>query len=923
MSPLPLIAAASVACLLPAIASIESFAIYRLGETGSLGGGKLPLDSGPAARHFTSSIAGSAAEVTTTGLVAAGSSAALSTAAAGSEGWYASRLFETLPVDDFAFGIHVRAAANDALPRDVFTLGSSNGSLKLSLASQGWAASAHNVAWIGATDGVPGSFTPGRWVHLAVVRKNGTSTFFIDGQAQGSWAGTPVHNAAHLSVNPGGGAFFHGEMDEARVLTFTAGTSDADILAALTAALPPLPPPEPLADATFPTVPGRQHVVSFALEPAAGQAIVPDLLLTTGDGDAEVVERFPAVAAAGRVPYRLAFTAISPQTRIRVDRGGASAVPSPTVIDLAVDAAVEPLPAQVPSDSQRRQIERRYGMFIHFGINTFHNEQWTDGSKPPSSYAPTGLEVRQWVETARDAGMRHIILTAKHHDGFCLWDSPWTDYDVAASPQPADVIAAAAAACAEFGIGLGIYYSLWDRHEPNYGDDAAYNQYLLRQLAELLGGDYGPICELWLDGGWDKASGRWPNAEIYDLAKRLQPDCMVSTNWSIGSPAAPDSSVPPENQREGDPIRYFPNDFRLGDPLLPGFPDPKIFSHGGESYYLPFESTITLSSQNYWFYDTRDSSPKPLATLASYYLAATAQDNILILNAPPDRSGVIREQDRARLFELRDLLGLKPGLPPPTDRTRGATGSASAVWENQVANWGPQRALDGNPGTRWASGPAGLTTATLEIELPDARSFDRVLIDEYEEGGSGRIQSFELQAWDGSAWQSFHSGGTCGRFKHIDVPRRSSRQVRLVITAASGPPSIWEFQLLDAGHAFATWRDQHFPATTAVMTADPEADPDGDGLVNRVEFTLGTDPLAATVLPTPVATPDGRLRLELPWRPDAGDRFAAVSYSTDLAAWHDAAQPIHAGVDRLADTPDRRRWEIDPHQQPRWFYRFE
>lgn len=912
---------------LSATAAVEVFAGYRLGEDGSLGANKLPLDGGTGARHFTSAIAGASAQVNGDGLWAPGSSASISSAA--TTGWYATNLFNSLPTDNFAVGVFARASGNSGASRDVFTLGSANGSIKLSLSSTGWAASAHNVAWIGPANGVSGSFVPGQWVHLALIRKGGTSTFYLNGVAKGTWAGVPVHNSPHLAVNPGGAPFFNGEVDEAKVLSFDAAASNADILTALwgAATLPPTPPAELLAEQSFPTVAGKRHVAIFTLTPAAGQGTLPVLSLGI-EGSAALVESAVPRAlplGGGASPFRVAFTADSAQTTLRLSRPGGSNSPAPAITAVQVLPAVEPLPSDQPSATQKEQIERRYGMFIHFGINTFHNQQWTDGTKPPSSYAPTGLDVDQWVKTARDAGMRHIILTAKHHDGFCLWDSPWTDYDVASSPLPTDVVAAAAVACKKYGIGLGIYYSLWDRHDPSYGDDAAYNQYMLRQLAELLDGRYGPICELWLDGGWDKANYRWPNSEIYDLTKRLQPGCLVSTNWSIGMPANPDTSAAPANQQEGYPIRYFPNDFRLGDPELPKFPDPKRFSHAGQSYYLPFEATITLSSANYWFYDTRDTGPKSLDTLANFYDIATAQDNILILNAPPDRSGVIREVDRQGLFQLRDLLGLKPGMPLPKNVTGAATGTASATWNNDLATHGPQQALDGNPATRWACGPAGTVTASFEVDFGTARSFDRVLIDEYEEGGSGRIQSFQLQVWNGNAWQSIHSGTTCGRRKRVDVPRQTSNKLRLLIDNATNAPSLWELQAIDSSHAFSSWRDSHFPGSGTALAADWQADPDGDGLPNRIEFVLGGDPAAGTALPAPLANGEGggMLQLDLPWNPQAAAGFAAVRYSLDLTAWHDARIPAHAGVTRLADTATHCRWAIDPRQQAQWFYRLE
>ncbi len=325
-----------------------------------------------------------------------------------------------------------------------------------------------------------------------------------------------------------------------------------------------------------------------------------------------------------------------------------------------------PHPANTPSKQQKRQIARKYGMFIHFGMNTFHDMEWTDGSKPASSYNPTTIDADQWVQTAKHAGMKYIILITKHHDGFCLWDSPLTEYKVTNSPNPTDVIAEVAQACKKHGIELGFYYSLWDRHQnPRIKrkiDDTAYNAYMLAQLKELMT-SYGDICELWLDGGWTKENYRWPSFEIYELVKKYQPNCQISINWTIGLPRNADKYlVLPQQQKEGYPFRYFPSDFRLGDPELPLDNDPKLFTHRNKTYYLPWESTLCLSAQNKWFWNSQDTKAKPVRELAKIYRQATKNDNILIINCPPGPSGHMKEVDIARLLELRAYLEETGGL---------------------------------------------------------------------------------------------------------------------------------------------------------------------------------------------------------------------------------------------------------------------
>lgn len=322
-----------------------------------------------------------------------------------------------------------------------------------------------------------------------------------------------------------------------------------------------------------------------------------------------------------------------------------------------------PVPSVRPSKYQKQQIKRKYGMFIHFGINTFHNQEWTDGSKPASSYNPTAIDARQWVETAKNAGMKYIILVAKHHEGFCLWDSKYTDYDVASSGNPTNVVEEVAKECKRQGIGLGIYYSLWDRKQnadvKEVSLDAAYDQYMINQLNELIDmvQQHTKVMEFWFDGGWEKPNHRWPTAEIYKTIKSKAPWCQVGINWSIGLPGNPDKHpVLPQDQKEGYPIRYFPSDFRLGDPYLPINPDPKLFTHNGKTYYMPWESTVCMSGK--WFYHTEDTTYKSVEELAELYRIATAQDNILILNVPPNREGKMRDEDIRLLIELKNKLKL-------------------------------------------------------------------------------------------------------------------------------------------------------------------------------------------------------------------------------------------------------------------------
>ncbi|MCW3788228.1 alpha-L-fucosidase [Plebeiibacterium sediminum] len=339
------------------------------------------------------------------------------------------------------------------------------------------------------------------------------------------------------------------------------------------------------------------------------------------------------------------------------------------------DKRILPEPSSKPNSAQWEQINRKYGMFIHFGINTFVDMEWTDGSVPASTYNPTSIDAEQWVKTAKEAGMKYIILISKHHDGFCLWDSNYTTYDVASSGNKTNVIEAVAKACKKYDIELGLYYSLWDRKENGndyitdvhpliYANDSimdkTYNKYMINQINELIDitEKYTDVVEFWFDGGWAKANNRWPLEEIYTTIKSRKPNCQIGINWSIGLPDNPDFHVVyPNDQKEGYPIRYFPSDFRLGDPMLPAENDPKLFTHNNKTYYMPWESTVCMSQM--WFCNSNDTTYKSAEELEEIYDTATAQDNILILNCPPNTNGVMRKKDIELLMQLKSKI--KPG----------------------------------------------------------------------------------------------------------------------------------------------------------------------------------------------------------------------------------------------------------------------
>lgn len=470
-------------------------------------------------------------------------------------------------------------------------------------------------------------------------------------------------------------------------------------------------------------------------------------------------------------------------------------------------------PATKPNSAQQAMIDRGYGMFIHFGINTFNDTEWSDGSLPLESYRPTELDPEQWVRTAKLAGFRYVLLVTKHHDGFCLWDSKYTDYDVASSPVKTDVVKAVADACKKYGLQFAIYYSLWDRKEPAYKDKdpQKYIDYMRNQLTELFN-NYGTIAEVWLDGGWDKAPTDWGIDQIYSLVKKYNPNCALSVNHTIVNEEGKRNYTVPSDMTVDNKyfFQYFPSDFRLWDPELAALSDQKQYIHQNQSYYLPFEHTICISKRLNWFEKSAPLPTRDLDELQELFYWCTDNDNCLVVNVPPDQSGRIREYVANTAIDLGKRLGLSTKKKLPKNGrfiSLNKTVAASTVWGDN-GEYAGKALNDGKMNTRWA---AQDTLATVEMDLDPAESFDKISIFEYqdtkkmEDGFSqlrvSRIQRYCVDILQNGQWMTiFLSDEPMGDCKVISLPvKYRTSKLRLKVLKATAPPSIYELCVIDRG----------------------------------------------------------------------------------------------------------------------------
>lgn len=451
------------------------------------------------------------------------------------------------------------------------------------------------------------------------------------------------------------------------------------------------------------------------------------------------------------------------------------------------------------SKIQIAQRNRGYGMFIHFGINTFNQTEWSDGTLPCESYHPTALDCDQWIRIASDAGFRYVILITKHHDGFCLWDSAHTTYDVACSPVKTDVVAEVAKACKKYGMELGLYYSLWDRNNPSHQnqDPHVYQDYMFKQLEELMT-SYGPICELWLDGAWVKKNDDWNIPKLYDLVRAWQPHCAISSNHTIHKPGNDHSIRQPVNMKQGDPIRFWPVDMRLKDPNLARWDDPQLYTRDGELKRLPFEHTICISERWNWFQKKDNLPVRSLDELEQLFYWCTHNDNTLIVNLPPDQRGQVRQHEAERVIALAKRLGINNGGPLPTAPSNQIFNANIAASSNWDAAHGADKAVDFSLETFWS---ATENKATLDITLKQATTFDQIVIHEmpitqglgdgFSQSHEFRIKAFELQVSQNGKWTTQYKGTTIGHAKRIDLAKQvTGNALRLTITDASAPPRI-------------------------------------------------------------------------------------------------------------------------------------
>ena len=448
----------------------------------------------------------------------------------------------------------------------------------------------------------------------------------------------------------------------------------------------------------------------------------------------------------------------------------------------------------LPSRRQLRWHAMEFYGFLHFTVNTFTDKEWGNGEESPAIFNPTGFDADQIVRTAQEAGMKGLILTCKHHDGFCLWPSRYTSHSVRNSPWKAgrgDVVMEVSQACSRHGLKFGIYLSPWDRHHKDYGRPE-YLAYFRNQLGELLTG-YGPIFEVWFDGanGGDGYYGGaretrridretyydWPNT--WRLVRRLQPDAMLFSD------AGPDVRWV-GNERGSAGATCWATSNR--EDFVPGRADATRLNRGDRpgTHWVPAECDVSIRPG--WFYHSNDDDAvKTGENLVDLYYSSVGRGAAWLLNVPPDRRGRIHEHDVRALREFRRIFDATFSQ----DLAAGARVRASNVRGNgKDARFVADNVRDGRPDTYWATDDR-IMTPDLTLDFGRNVTFNVVRLREYLPLGQ-RIEAFALDAWRDGRWVEFAAATSIGNLRLVRGVPVTTSKMRLRITRAPVCPAILE-----------------------------------------------------------------------------------------------------------------------------------
>jgi alpha-L-fucosidase len=467
------------------------------------------------------------------------------------------------------------------------------------------------------------------------------------------------------------------------------------------------------------------------------------------------------------------------------------------LIDPADDmnAIVKKAATLAPSPRQLRWQQLELTAFFHYGINTYTGREWGDGKEDPKLFNPTNLDADQWIRTVKAAGIKQVIITAKHHDGFCLWPSEVTDHSVESSPWKngkGDVVKEVADACRRHGIGFGVYLSPWDRNAPMYGTEA-YNDFFVAQLTELLT-RYGKVDEVWFDG----ANGEGPNGkrQVYDFPRwyrhirQLQPEAVIAimgpdvrwvgtesgygreTEWSVVPANNIDPAAVAAGSQQGLEIKP------MGDMTGSDLGSREKLKNAKALVWYPAETDVSIRPG--WFYhEKEDAQVKNAEKLNDIYFSSVGRNGVLLLNIPPDRRGRIHSSDSLRLKEWADQRAA-------IFDTNLVARAASPIGRGSI-----RKLTDASDATDiLLSSGSGMIDLTFKAPV----SFSVLALQENIRKGQ-RVESFILEQYVQGAWKEVARGTTVGFKRLLRFPIVTADRVRLRFPEGRGDLHLASFGL--------------------------------------------------------------------------------------------------------------------------------
>ena len=436
--------------------------------------------------------------------------------------------------------------------------------------------------------------------------------------------------------------------------------------------------------------------------------------------------------------------------------------------DATPEMKVDMVSRLVPTAQQLEWQQMEFTAFLHFGINTFTGREWGDGQEKPELFNPTELDCEQWVRALKEGGFKMALITAKHHDGFCLWPTATTEHSVKNSPWKdgkGDVVRELRDACEKYGMKFGVYLSPWDRNAECYGDSPAYNKFFIEQLTELLT-NYGEVHEVWFDG----ANGEGPNGkkQVYDweailkTIRTLQPKAVTAIMGDDVRWVGNEGGLGRETEwsatalTPGSYTHSNASNSALGiKPMAKDLGSRELIAKAKEAYWYPSE--VDVSIRPGWFYHAdQDEQVRSLANLVNIYYQSVGCNSVLLLNIPPDRRGLIHETDVQRIKELSEYL-------------------AKTFADNQVVN-----------GTGLWQAQAG---DSKEYEVKSGSMVNTFLIQEDIAQGQ-RVEDFLVEVYSNGAWQYAAEGTTVGYKRLLKFSDCQPEKIRVTIRGTRAAANI-------------------------------------------------------------------------------------------------------------------------------------